>query len=96
MSHSLESDSLNEHSPARPLRRKRKLKRMSVDEIPVPPCGKRKRPQRLDATDSARSLTQGKIGPLNAAVVSKIEKYYNHPMEVGEVRQEVLFARGYF
>ncbi|KAK9738294.1 hypothetical protein QE152_g10017 [Popillia japonica] len=77
MSHSLESDSFNEHSPARPnLRRKRKLKRMSIDETPIPPCGKRKRPQRLDAIDSGRTLRcTSKIKPLHQSVVDKIEKF---------------------
>ncbi|KAF2901625.1 hypothetical protein ILUMI_04565 [Ignelater luminosus] len=85
MSHSLESDSLNEHSPARPMRRKRKLKRMNVDETPVPPCGKRKRPQRLDIVESCRSLKHNpKIKPLNPSVVNKIEKYCQHSMDINE------------
>lgn len=79
INYSLESDSFNENSPARPsLRRKRKLKRMSVDETPVPPCGKRKRPQRFDpsSSDSLRSLKHGsRIKPLNQNVVDKIEKF---------------------
>lgn len=77
MSHSLESDSFNEHSPARPnLRRKRKLKRMSIDETPIPPCGKRKRPQRLDVIESGRSFRcSSKIKPLHQSVVDKIEKF---------------------
>lgn len=76
MSYSLESDSFNEHSPARPsLRRKRKLKRISVDETPIPPCGKRKRPQ----GDSYKSLRQnGKIKPLHQSIVDKIEKFCQH------------------
>ncbi|XP_022918867.1 G patch domain-containing protein 2 isoform X2 [Onthophagus taurus] len=75
MSLSLESDSFNEHSPARPnLRRKRKLKRMSIDETPIPPCGKRKRPQRFEMIDNNRGFGQ-KIKPLHQSVVDKIEKF---------------------
>lgn len=80
INYSLESDSFNENSPAaRPsIRRKRKLKRMCVDETPVPPCGKRKRPQRLDPSysDSLRSLKHSsRIKPLNQSIVDKIEKF---------------------
>lgn len=89
MSHSLESDSFNENSPARPIRRKRKLKRMCVDETPVPPCGKRKRPQRLDMVESCRSLKHTpKIKPLNQAIVSKIEKFCQHSMENSDYHME--------
>lgn len=79
----MESDSVNEHSPARPsLRRKRKLKRMSIDETPVPPCGKRKRSQRLEICDSGKSLRHTtKIKPLHPSVVDKIEKFC-HPTSV--------------
>ncbi|XP_018330106.1 G patch domain-containing protein 2-like [Agrilus planipennis] len=79
LSHSLESDSLNEHSPARPMRRKRKLKRMNIDENPVPPCGKRKRPQRLDAVENYRSLRNSfKIKPLHPSITNKIQQYYQN------------------
>lgn len=80
VSHSLESDSVNEHSPARPnLRRKRKLKRMSIDETPIPPCGKRKRSQRLEIVDNGRSIRHStKIKPLHQSIVDKIEKFC-HP-----------------
>lgn len=86
VSHSLESDSVNEHSPARPnLRRKRKLKRMNIDETPVPPCGKRKRSQRLDISDNGKSLRHStKIRPLHPSVIDKIEKFC-HPSVVDEV-----------
>lgn len=86
LSHSLESDSLNEHSPARPIRRKRKLKRMCVDEPPVLPCGKRKRAPRLDGTESCRTHKHTpKIKPLSQSLASKIEKYCQHTMEVNDV-----------
>ncbi|KAJ8972819.1 hypothetical protein NQ317_008736 [Molorchus minor] len=80
VSHSLESDSVNEHSPARPnIRRKRKLKRMSVDETPVPPCGKRKRSQRLEIIDNGRSIRHStKIKPLHQSIIDRIEKFC-HP-----------------
>lgn len=80
MSYSLESDSFNEHSPARPsLRRKRKLKRMSIDQTPVPPCGKRKRPQRMEIAEGYRSLRQNtRIKPLHQSIVDKIEKFCQH------------------
>ncbi|XP_065158938.1 G patch domain-containing protein 2 isoform X2 [Atheta coriaria] len=75
MSHSLESDSFNEHSPARPsIRRKRKLKRMSVDETPVPPVGKRKRPQRVDI-EGHRGHKDNAIKPLHQSVLDKLEKF---------------------
>ncbi|CAG9762052.1 unnamed protein product [Ceutorhynchus assimilis] len=79
VSHSLESDSVNENSPAsRPsMRRKRKFKRMSIDETPIPPTGKRKRSQRMDLMDtngrSLRNIT--KIKPLHQSIVDKIEKF---------------------
>lgn len=78
--YSLESDSFNENSPARPnIRRKRKLKRMCVDETPIPPCGKRKRPQRLDPCTSLKGLKNSqKIKPLNQIVRDKIEKFCMH------------------
>ncbi|CAH1955107.1 unnamed protein product [Acanthoscelides obtectus] len=81
VSHSLESDSVNEHSPARPnLRRKRKLKRISIDETPVPPCGKRKRSQRLELMDTGRSSRHSmKIKPLHQSLVNKIEKFCQAP-----------------
>lgn len=82
VSHSLESDSVNEHSPAsRPsLRRKRKLKRMSIDETPVPPNGKRKRSQRMDVLENGKSLRHSlKIKPLHQSVVDKIEKFCQPP-----------------
>ncbi|XP_030761033.1 uncharacterized protein LOC115886109 [Sitophilus oryzae] len=82
VSHSLESDSVNEYSPAsRPsLRRKRKLKRMSIDETPIPPTGKRKRSQRMEMMDNARSLKHTiKIKPLHQNVVDKIEKFCQSP-----------------
>lgn len=77
MNYSLESDSFNENSPARPsIRRKRKLKRMCVDETPIPPSGKRKRPQRLDPSYSElRYKHSTRIKPLNQSVVDKIEKF---------------------
>ncbi|EFA01875.1 uncharacterized protein LOC658351 [Tribolium castaneum] len=80
VNHSLESDSVNENSPARPnLRRKRKLKRMSIDEAPVPPCGKRKRPQRFDIVENGRSLRHPtRIRPLHQTVVDKIEKMFQN------------------
>ncbi|KAJ8919595.1 hypothetical protein NQ315_002217 [Exocentrus adspersus] len=80
VSHSLESDSVNEHSPARPnLRRKRKLKRMSIDETPIPPCGKRKRSQRLEIVDNGKSIRHStRIKPLHQSIVDKIEKFC-HP-----------------
>lgn len=80
MSYSLESDSLNEHSPARPnLRRKRKLKRMSMDETPIPPCGKRKRAHRMEVTDNCRSLRSNqRIRPLHQSLIDKIEKFCQH------------------
>ncbi|KAL3267437.1 hypothetical protein HHI36_011564 [Cryptolaemus montrouzieri] len=79
--HSLESDSLNEHSPARPsFRRKRKLKRMSIEETPIPPCGKRKRSQRLDILENGHMLKHGaKIKPLHKSIVDKIEKFCKKP-----------------
>lgn len=91
MSHSLESDSLNEHSPARPnLRRKRKLKRMSVDETPIPPCGKRKRPQRFEIIENGRTIRYNtKIKPLNQSLVDKIEKFC-HPADVNDVKYLML------
>ncbi|KAK9870855.1 hypothetical protein WA026_009815 [Henosepilachna vigintioctopunctata] len=75
--HSLESDSFNEHSPARPsFRKKRKLKRMSIEETPIPPCGKRKRSQRLDILENGHMLKHGsKIKPLHKSIVDKIEKF---------------------
>ncbi|RZC34541.1 uncharacterized protein BDFB_002464 [Asbolus verrucosus] len=80
VNHSLESDSVNENSPARPnLRRKRKLKRMSIDEAPIPPCGKRKRSQRLDIIDNGRSIRHTtKIRPLHQTLVDKIEKMFQN------------------
>ncbi|XP_056643040.1 uncharacterized protein LOC130896197 isoform X2 [Diorhabda carinulata] len=80
VSHCLESDSVNEHSPARPnIRRKRKFKRMSVDETPMPPCGKRKRPQRMEIADNGKSSRYSiKIKPLHQSLVDKIEKFC-HP-----------------
>jgi G patch domain-containing protein 2 len=80
VNHSLESDSVNENSPARPnLRRKRKLKRMSIDEAPIPPCGKRKRSQRLDYVDNGRSIRHTtRIRPLHQTLVDKIEKMYQN------------------
>lgn len=92
MSYSLESDSFNEHSPARPnFRRKRKLKRMSVDETPIPPCGKRKRPQRFDITDGHRSLRHNaKIKPLHQSIVDKIEKFCQHTNDNEDVRNMCL------
>lgn len=92
MSHSLESDSLNEHSPARPnLRRKRKLKRMSVDETPIPPCGKRKRPQRFEIIENGRTIRYNtKIKPLNQSLVDKIEKFC-HPADVNDVNLITIF-----
>lgn len=85
MSYSLESDSLNEHSPARPsLRRKRKLKRVSMDETPIPPCGKRKRAQRME--DNCRSLRGNQpIKPLHQSIVDKIEKFCQHNQEAEDV-----------
>lgn len=73
----MESDSVNEHSPARPnLRRKRKLKRMSIDETPIPPCGKRKRSQRLEIGDNNRlHRYSSRIKPLHQKIVDKIEKF---------------------
>lgn len=89
MSYSLESDSFNEHSPARPsLRRKRKLKRMSMDEAPIiPPCGKRKRAHhRLEITDNCRALRNGqRIKPLHQSIVDKIEKFCQHNPESEDV-----------
>ncbi|XP_050512628.1 G patch domain-containing protein 2 isoform X1 [Diabrotica virgifera virgifera] len=81
VSHCLESDSVNEHSPARPnIRRKRKFKRMSIDEAPMPPCGKRKRPQRLEIVDNGKSLRHStKIKPLHQSLVDKIEKFCYQP-----------------
>ncbi|XP_050298253.1 G patch domain-containing protein 2 [Anthonomus grandis grandis] len=78
VSHSLESDSVNEHSPAsRPsMRRKRKLKRISIDETPIPPTGKRKRSQRMDlGGDTSRGYRSIRIKPLHQSVVDKIEKF---------------------
>lgn len=89
MTYSLESDSFNEHSPARPsLRRKRKLKRMSMDEAPIiPQCGKRKRAHRLEITDNCRSLRSGQrvIKPLHQSIVDKIEKFCQHAPENEDV-----------
>lgn len=82
INYSLESDSFNENSPSRPnIRRKRKLKRMCVDETPIPPCGKRKRPQRLDpsCTNSVKTLKNStRIKPLNQSLLDKIEKFCVH------------------
>ncbi|CAH1111470.1 unnamed protein product [Psylliodes chrysocephalus] len=77
VNHCLESDSVNEHSPARPnIRRKRKFKRMSVDQTPVAPCGKRKRSQRLEIVDNGKFIRHGvKIKPLHQSLVDKIEKF---------------------
>ncbi|KAH1020076.1 hypothetical protein HUJ04_009801 [Dendroctonus ponderosae] len=86
VSHSLESDSVNEHSPAsRPsLRRKRKFKRISFEETPIPPTGKRKRSQRMDFDYNVRSLRSSlKIRPLHQSVVDKIDKFC-HPAAVEE------------
>lgn len=70
------SDSFNEQSPARPiLRRKRKLKRMNVDETPVTSCGKRKRSQRLDISDKGKYKHPARIKPLHKSIVAKIEKF---------------------
>ncbi|KAF7273458.1 uncharacterized protein LOC143204849 [Rhynchophorus ferrugineus] len=91
VSHSLESDSVNEHSPAsRPsLRRKRKLKRMSIDETPIPPTGKRKRSQRVDIMDNVRSLRHSiKIKPLHHSVVDKIEKFCQSSSLVEDTKME--------
>lgn len=76
----MESDSVNEHSPAsRPsIRRKRKFKRMSIDEVPVPPNGKRKRSQRMDYANTMRSFRRMK--PLHQSVVDKIEKFCQPPL----------------
>lgn len=81
MSHSLESDSFNENSPARPnLRRKRKLKRMSIDETPITACGKRKRPHRYEIIENGRTVRYaGKIKPLNQSVVDKIDRFCQSP-----------------
>ncbi|VEN38708.1 unnamed protein product [Callosobruchus maculatus] len=86
VSHSLESDSVNEHSPARPnLRRKRKLKRISIDETPVPPCGKRKRSQRLELMDTSRHFRHSvKIKPLHQSLVNKIEKFCQGPGQIAQ------------
>lgn len=74
VNYSLESDSFNENSPARPsIRRKRKLKRMCVDQTPVASCGKRKRPQRIETAEALR--LKNKIKPLNQSIVDKIEKF---------------------
>ncbi|XP_066253929.1 G patch domain-containing protein 2 [Euwallacea similis] len=88
VSHSLESDSVNEHSPAsRPsLRRKRKFKRMSIDETPIPPNGKRKRSQKIEFPGNPRSLR--KIKPLHQSVVDKIEKFCQPPVLDEESRME--------
>ncbi|KAG5892032.1 hypothetical protein JTB14_029662 [Gonioctena quinquepunctata] len=87
VSHSLESDSVNEHSPARPnLRRKRKLKRMSIDEIPIPPCGKRKRSQRLEIVDNGRTIRHStRIKPLHQSIVDKIEKFCHSSAGIDDV-----------
>ncbi|KAL1509116.1 hypothetical protein ABEB36_003908 [Hypothenemus hampei] len=72
----LESDSVNEHSPAsRPsFRRKRKFKRMSIEEAPIPLIGKRKRSHRTD--DSARGHSiRSRIKPLHQSIVNKIQKF---------------------
>lgn len=92
MSYSLESDSFNEHSPARPsLRRKRKLKRMSMDETPIPPCGKRKRAHRMEISDSCRSLRNGqRIKPLHQSIVDKIEKFCQHNAETDDVNYKMV------
>ncbi|XP_019866336.2 G patch domain-containing protein 2 [Aethina tumida] len=91
VSHSLESDSLNEHSPARPnLRRKRKLKRMSIDETPIPPCGKRKRSQRMEFVENSRGLKHyNKIKPLHQSIVDKIEKFC-HPSNEEVNKMEIV------
>lgn len=82
VNHSLESDSVNENSPARPnLRRKRKLKRMSIDEAPIPPCGKRKRAQRFDIVDNGRSIRHTRIRPLHQTLVDRIEKMFQTSSE---------------
>lgn len=84
MNYSLESDSFNENSPARPsIRRKRKLKRMFFDEMPVPSCGKRKRSQRVDSDTVKHNR---RIKPLNQSVVDKIEKFCTSP---GDDKMEV-------
>lgn len=81
MSHSLESDSFNENSPVRPnLRRKRKLKRMCIDEAPIPACGKRKRPHRFESIENGKTVRiNTKIKPLNQSIIDKIEKFCQHP-----------------
>lgn len=87
MSYSLESDSFNEHSPSRPsLRRKRKMKRMSIDETPIPPCGKRKRAHRLEIADNSSLTTNSqRIKPLHQSIVDKIEKFCQHNPESEDV-----------
>ncbi|XP_044749325.1 uncharacterized protein LOC123310035 [Coccinella septempunctata] len=78
--HSLESDSFNEHSPARPsFRRKRKLKRMLIEETPIPQCGKRKRSQKLDILENGHIRNGNKIKPLHKSIVDKIEKFCKKP-----------------
>ncbi|CAG9860539.1 unnamed protein product [Phyllotreta striolata] len=86
VSNCLESDSVNEHSPARPnIRRKRKFKRMSVDQTPVTQCGKRKRSQRLDVIDNGKSIRHAtKFEPLHPSIVDKIEKFC-HPSSTFDV-----------
>lgn len=88
INYSLESDSFNENSPARPsIRRKRKLKRMCIDQTPVASCGKRKRPQRIETADSLR--LKNKIKPLNQSIVDKIEKFCVSPGCENEISMEI-------
>lgn len=97
VNHSLESDSVNENSPARPsLRRKRKLKRMSIDEAPIPPCGKRKRSQRLDLIDNGRSIRHtARIRPLHQTLVDKIEKLFQNSPNMDEVNKVLNYSELY-
>ncbi|XP_044728511.1 G patch domain-containing protein 2 [Chrysoperla carnea] len=67
---------LQRHNARPSIRRKRKLKRMCVDEVPVLPSGKRKRPQRIEPmiTSISNGNIYPKIKPLNQSIVDKIEK----------------------
>lgn len=82
INYSLESDSFNEHSPARPnIRRKRKLKRMCIDETPIPPCGKRKRPQNTNSNTLKSLKNSTKINTLNQSLIEKLEKFCVHTLD---------------
>lgn len=62
---------------------------MSIDETPIPPCGKRKRSQRLEIVDNGRSIRHStKIKPLHQSIVDKIEKFCHPGIASDDVSNE--------